>query len=110
MSTDRELMALAAKAAGKTRAEWDYDWLMSRGEEIARDMLWSPLQNSGQALDLAVRLHLLIDVDETNVMVLTEGPGEEGIINETTDGALDPCAATRRAIVRASAEIGRGMP
>lgn len=53
---DRALLARAAQAAGKSRAEWDYDWLVERGVDVSRDMLWNPLDNSGQALELAVQL------------------------------------------------------
>lgn len=53
MPTDRDLLARAAQAAGKSRAEWDYDWLVERGVDVSRDMLWNPLANSGEALELA---------------------------------------------------------
>jgi hypothetical protein len=60
---------------------------------------WNPLTDDGDALRLAVNLHLLygINTDILNHYLALELPSDE------------PLAATRRAIVRAAAEIGRNM-
>lgn len=56
MTTDHALIAAAARAAGKLRAEWDFDYLAERGVCVSRDMLWNPLTSNGDALWLAVKV------------------------------------------------------
>jgi hypothetical protein len=91
--TDRELLEAAAKAAGyEFRVETyrdDFQVLVGGG-------LWNPLTDDGDSLRLAVKLN----IDHGN-------PGMRLSI-DWQPGA-DPYAATRRAIVRAAAEIGRTM-
>jgi hypothetical protein len=70
--TDRELLEFAAKAAGY----WSAEFSCPADTPIG----WSPLDDDGDALRLAVRRQI------------------------ETGG--DICAATRRAIVRAAAAIG----
>lgn len=99
--TDRELLELAAKAAGYLLSELsDMVWSDSETEFV----YWNPLTDDGDALRLAVRLLFEIDM------------GRDGIAIRHSTGIKileafnhDPCAATRRAIVRAAAEIGRNM-
>ena len=98
--TDRELLELAAKAAGEVRGEWIgnaayFDGVLSR---------WNPLTDDGAALRLAVKLLFEIDM----------GRGCIAIRHSTGIKILeafnhDPYAAIRRAIVRAAAEIGRKL-
>lgn len=107
--TDRELLELAAKAAGI-----DYHATREDGTKCIHDGrgYWNPLVDDGDALRLAVRLRL-----EPRFLDNSHSNGAEpsrvtlhnvaGIV-ENIDG--DPLAATRRAIVRAAAEIGRQMP
>lgn len=88
---DRALLARAAKAADKTRAEWDYDWLQERGQEVARDMLWNPIDDDAAAFRLAVD-HSLFE-------------GLEKCASDIAAAALyDMCPreATRRAITIAA--------
>jgi hypothetical protein len=110
--TDRELLELAAKAAG-------YEWTgyfgddevecqyfdIGLGEEVVP---WNPLTDDGDALRLAVKLGLTTAQLITNREVEVNDYDETVLISEF-DGP-DPYAATRRAIVRAAAEIGRNMP
>ena len=97
--TDRELLELAAKAAGFT-GQWTADWY-----EMASGMSrWDPLVDNGQALILAVKLS--IDVLQRFVggrRVEALAPGGSVQIEMVT--GPDACAATRRAIVRAAAAI-----
>ena len=99
--SDREMLELAAKAAGidTTRClqyeDGAFDWPGKAGR-------WNPLTDDGDALRLAVELrigsvHALLQWSEEN--------------HEDAEAAWenDPNAATRRAIVRAAAEIGKGM-
>ena len=93
--TDRELLELAAKACGLEEAKMRIEFNQ-----------WNPLTDDGDALRLAVKLRLDIQQFDMTNMVETwrhphQGWGE--------DYGNDPYAATRRAIVRAAAEIGRNM-
>ncbi|CAB4140281.1 hypothetical protein UFOVP669_21 [uncultured Caudovirales phage] len=95
---DRELLEYAAKAAGI-----DLGMSFDRGSPILWDCSdpekhkpWNPLTDDGDALRLAVKLNLLQKHSFTYALA------EE---NDECNG--DPYAATRRAIVRAAAEIGR---
>jgi hypothetical protein len=93
--TDKELLELAAKAAGELTPNW-------YGNEAYLDGLfskWNPLTDDGDALRLAVKSGLGIRFYLNGV-----GAGEEYEMNHD-----DPYAATRRTIVRAAAAIGRGM-
>ena len=93
--TDRELLEQAAKSAGINLV---YDWgFMSSTDKGLR--FWNPLTDDGDALRLAVKLELDAAWYEKQVYV--------DYIVEQYDN--DPYAATRRAIVRAAAEIGKGM-
>jgi len=101
---DRELLEAAAKAAGYTLEEhFDanamyWPWC----HELENN--WCPLTDDGDALRLAVRLLFEIDMGRGCIAVRHS----VGIkILEAFNH--DPHAATRRAIVRAAAEIGRSM-
>ncbi len=86
---DEELTTLAAKAFGNAPNGF------------------SPLTDDGDALRLAVKFKLNVDLayeEECVVRVFNEAH----FFSEST--AQDPFAATRRAIVRAAAEIGKAMP
>lgn len=105
--TDKELLELAAKAAG-----WDsFDWLAGDGymnvyDAEGHQFVWTPLTDDGDALRLAVKLGLELRMSSEFAI---------GVIPRYTDNEMferkneDPCAATRRAIVRAAAEIGRTL-
>ena len=100
---DRELLELAAKAPGVSGLIDDL-WKTRRA-------MWNPLNDDGDALRLAVKLGMTILAD----------PGIDGSIAAQIDPPTspltsvwadelaepDPYAATRRAIVRAAAEIGK---
>lgn len=101
MESDRELLELAARAEGHA-----YPWVVpARGGERP----WNPLADDGDALRLAVKLGMTIDPSECSKSVFAGSAtsGARGFADEPMGGS--PCAATRRAIVRAAAEIGRGM-
>ena len=108
--TDRELLELAAKAAGIT-LEWDGnpdDWMPMyyKGKTYHG---WNPLDDDVDALRLAVQLRLMIAWDRWNdndyVCIRHRDLDEE--IGIQID--QDPNKTVRRAIVRAAAEIGRAM-
>ena len=111
--TDRELLELAAKAAGINfdpeltcvhgvgwEGEDDDGWFQE---------FWNPITDDGDALRLAVKLKL-------DVLLFNGGENTVCESNNILDDIVasecwgnDPYAATRRAITRAAAEIGKGM-
>jgi hypothetical protein len=117
--TDKELLELAAKADGrKTERIAGKLWIEKCTTE------WNPLTDDGDALRLAVKLGLSIDPTENLMVAEFDGFGEYEKATDVwfvdsktaqTFSAMeihgnDSCAATRRAIVRAAAEIGRAIP
>jgi hypothetical protein len=96
--TDRELLELAAKAAGYV--------LMGHTQDERKFCVggreWNPLTDDGDALRLAVRLRMTMDVTDE-----ASGAGAIGLKWCSEPCKDDTYAATRRAIVRAAAEIGR---
>jgi hypothetical protein len=97
--TDRKLLELAAKAAGIT-------YRLDRGVivEVFADghAEWNPLTDDGDALRLAVKLGLSVSHGVHSEHVFCDAKGA----SKVNDYGTDPYAATRRAIVRAAAEIG----
>lgn len=94
MKTDRKLLEAAAKAAG-----YECAWSDSRegfyfGLGSYTPQYWNPLSNDGDALRLAVKLNLL-----------DEHAGFAYELAVQMNACGDPCAATRRAIVRAAAAM-----
>ena len=109
MITDRELLEFAAKAAGLPH-QWCDAWnTMAKPRPDGGfffEKVWNPLRDDGDALRLAVRLG--IDVVHTNIhSPQVHAMGFGGSITEEVGS--DRLAATRRAIVRAAAKIGRNM-
>lgn len=114
MKTDRELLELAAKAAGIKCRWWKVkEWspttyasgsmhgrMLSGTSDIFgahHTKPWNPLSDDGDALRLAVKLNLLYGkVFARNVA-------------DNHEDGDDIYAATRRAIVRAAAAIGEAM-
>jgi len=105
MMTDRELLELAAKAAGIFDLRFDNKGVAYRNVHIE----WNPLTDDGDALRLAVKLQMCIGIVPSNIKdgyaTVALAPANPVEIGETHND--DPYAATRRAIVRAAAEIGR---
>ena len=96
--TDKEMLEYAAKAAG-VELVWHGDtdpWCYA---EIAPGIKWNPLTDDGDALRLAVKLRHELGTDVAQCFGI-------GRFDEYKNG---PLAATRRAIVRAAAEIGRKL-
>jgi hypothetical protein len=97
--TDRELLELAAKAAGIEIWFNDNNTPWVGGDKY----IWNPLTDDGDALRLAVKLKMDVCFGANYVIV------RGSVQTPTVNNAGDPYAATRRAIVRAAAEIGRNM-
>ena len=117
MNADRELLELAAKSAGlTTNHKWNAERLLLDPPVLALVVFrdgelsttgWNPLANDGDALRLAVKLKIDVKHYDDYVVGWVDG-GYIGTGQIMYEG--DPCAATRRASVRAAAEIGKARP
>lgn len=100
--TDRELLELAAKAVG-------YEYRYARERHWIRCpngyQPWNPLTDDGDALRLAVKLELDLAFNSP----ICAAWKRNTLNSQREDVSIDPYAATRRAIVRAAAEIGKEM-
>ena len=108
---DRELLEMAAKAAKITHEGLDDPDDETSGLWVSWATSWNPLTDDGDALRLAVNLGLLVYVFHDPAMTCIRLPGDRigGKYDEVEMHGNDPYAATRRAIVRAAAEIGLQM-
>ncbi len=97
MSTDREMLELAARAGGY---ELIFDHAAQSFRRVADgNVPWNSRDNSADALELAVKLKLLVDVGSWK----TEATN--GDMSVIAMHGSDPLAATRLAITRAAASI-----
>lgn len=111
--TDRELLEMAAKAAG-IELKWSSDPDIPP-RAIPSWELWSPLTDDGDALRLAVKLSMMGGLGVAIYCPDTDDPTAVVADHDSANcceevKSNDPYAATRRAIVRAAAEIGKEMP
>ena len=97
--TDRELLEAAAKAAGYWAAEFNCPANLPHKN-------WNPLTDSGDAFELAVKLRLTVNCSYDDVTLCGQEFTQKEVFIERN--GEDPLAATRRAIVRAAAELGKG--
>ena len=106
--TDRELLELASKAAGY---EYRFNDSLRTGPHYIKCetgyQKWNPLTDDGDALRLAVKLGLFIQINTASATAW-KWRGENWF-EQASDYADDMNATTRRAITRAAAEIGRNM-
>ena len=116
MNTDRELLELAAKAAG-IKIRWQsYGsyFVICDIDDEGIEAVWDPILDDGDALRLAVRLYLDINQFPATdgyvgmIEIWRNGDGDPAHV-EYVKAEDDRLSATRRAIVRAAAEIGRNM-
>jgi hypothetical protein len=112
--TDRELLELAANAAGLHVKGWIGDKLsyFNPVNDHSGFGDWNPLADDGDALRLAVKLRIeLVGVVNDafgDPFVLVHGRNRKEFTEVVVDAELS-LLATRRAIVRAAAEIGKGI-
>ena len=110
--TDKELLELAAKAAGIELRIYD-GMIVNPGTDlvvVTKDGFpWNPLNSGADALRLAVKLNLIVDIGGGYAEARCPEFDPEPKAMEYFNNNDDPYAATRRAIVRAASEIGRGM-
>ena len=104
MMTDRELLELAAKAAGIEVIRWQDDGSAVYRNDNGALISWHPLApwGDGDALRLAVKLEMRLDVGGKFSAAY---PSKYDVALEHSDN--DPYARTRLAIVRAAAQIGK---
>lgn len=121
--TDRELLTLAAKAYWGSEIDdvCSIRWLdadqcigYTHGDNqdhngVDREFLWNPLRDDGDALRLAVKLKMALDIGEDE-MVRAYAHGATQGHGVDLSPATDSCSATRRAIVYAASELGKVMP
>lgn len=100
--SDRELLEMAAKAAnanGMHIVQNEVEFV-----DCSSDDEWNPLEDDGDALRLAVKLHM-------QVSITTESCRAETLpVLGVRVNDKDEMAATRRAIVKAAAAIGETLP
>ena len=97
--TDRELLEAAAKAAG-IEVWWNGRTCFVLKTKVATHE-WNPLTDDGDALRLAVTLGLVVNCSRPSA----GEPFKQHAV--WVDEHCDNATLTRRAIVRAAAEIGR---
>lgn len=103
---DRELLDMTAKAMDESIVFYGECWRSMNGCE------WNPLLNDGDALKLAVKLEITLSKHDDTIVASRSASWRNGATNFSlweTSGD-DPYAATRRAIVRAAAEIWKSIP
>ena len=117
--TDREMLEFAAKAAGMDYLIWTTGAApcVPREHRIGDRICWHPLTDDGDALRLAVKLGLharqfpVLDdgFDAPLGIVKVWRVDDDSLHVEFLRSGDDLLVATRRAIVRAAAIIGREM-
>lgn len=116
--TDRELLEMAAKAAGLP-VEFDAAvgvwWPCGRDEDGDVAEYWNPLEDDGDAFRLAVKLGMEVYVDtHPRGCACTEAQSHthstpKNAMRSIVNHDADVYAATRRAIVIAAAEVGKAQ-
>lgn len=106
---DTDLLEAAAKVVDipvKSDFKERFDYYMQDR------LMWNPLRDDGDALRLAMALYsrgFMLEAGSGGVTVTVSHPVVMADEWCPSSGTFDPCAATRRAIVRAAAEIGKGV-
>lgn len=113
--TDKELLEYAAKAVG-----FQIKIISIHGaygcftdDAVQHAYPWNPLTDDGDALRLAVKLGvdiLITPYGDTTTFGPFDSPESWSSVRYVETHGDAPYAATRRAIVRAAAEIGKAMP
>ena len=100
---DKELIELAAKAAGITGTWHRAGFVAYSGWDGG---FFNPLTDDGDALRLAVKMGIYVHCRAGSMVTSAIGDGDEWVIENWSN---DPTSATRRAITRAAAQIGKEM-
>lgn len=108
--TEREMLELAAKAAGAVHADsWDNGAMLVSfdGKKVA---LWNPRDDDGDSRRLANRLRMRVEHHVRHPFVAVFADIGFGTVKAEEPHLDDVDAATRLAVLRAAAEIGKTMP
>ena len=114
--TDRKLLELAAKAAGIALSHWNdglEPYSSGEGYVLLDNRLWNPLTDDGDAFRLSVDLHMLVDIRYGSPGAIRYNRVTywvDPLLGQVIEfGDMETClrAATRRAIVRAAAELAK---
>jgi hypothetical protein len=118
MNSDKELLEMAAKAAGIKGRSDSFGFVTMEAGYDADPLYWNPLSNDAEAFRLAVKLNLHVDANPWSTTVFAHKNTTEidfGLDfngKEITCMMFDvqttdcPYASTRRAIVLAAAKLG----
>ena len=113
--TDAELLELAARAHGdvKRSIACNGEWVLA-GNFFRAPPRWNPLKYSDDAFELMVKLGIETYTEHDDEDGHAYQYAGHGLPGERIKYAIEPhggdaFAATRRAIVRCAAEVGKGM-
>jgi hypothetical protein len=113
MNTDKELLELAAKAAGLNVKMYEFDQddnfkgLIVGRRGTKEKTLWNPLVSDGDALRLAVILNLTVCTGPCQASATSISGALSGFFPKEDTIEQNAFAATRKAIVRAAAHVGQ---
>ena len=108
--TDRELLEAAAKAAGMPHTYnefWSGFYIRNPDGSWVPNHHWNPLTDDGDAFELMVKLNIWPVRQYSWEAIVVQKDNKD--VAEAMIENDDPYAATRRAIVRAAARIGKEM-
>src|SRR5690606_9748685 len=105
--TDRELLELAAKAAGINRRYYESWGECGLINDDPDGGFWNPLVDDAQALRLAAKLHMHLEWQATGPFPTDCVEAYQRNDTGTYFCASEPESDYRRAIVTVAAEIGR---
>jgi hypothetical protein len=111
--TDKELLELAARAAGIVGVDGVYPIFRGASQDWNSEHWtdWNPLTDDGDALRLAVKCDIALSFDRAypdgKLVARVCCAFGDTLYGDAEPADLDPYAATRRAITRAAAEIGK---
>lgn len=108
--TDEEMLENTAIALGGSYSKKVFTIKNENLNDVLRILLWNPLENSEEALEVAVDLGLRVYIyngggDDCTVVAADELSNTDVVVR--IEHGSDRLAATRHAIVRAAALIGK---
>lgn len=110
---DRELLALAARAAGIENLALPGASVIVRSDGDGYSCTWRPLDDHRDALELLADLRVSLNYSGRYVRARIYQQGQPAVsVREKIDGRVygHRHIATRRAIVRAAAAMGKALP
>lgn len=113
MTTDKELLESAAKAAGLTHLTYCEVWncmaVYNHAGYFEWKTIWNPSKDSDHAMDLITRLQLCVQGHDTGVTV-SNGNGTILIqVEYDSDSRVDKSIAVLLAITKVAATIGKQL-